>query len=216
MAKRSPQPLMMAGEHCTLQKHNSMGCAFVTCSSEVMRELVISIVESQSPEERGAELAIANHSVVVRRRVDKDTGLEYPKDFFLAWGRKAEKESPLDGAEILAAFDALIAAASSLFAGTSPAAAAAPTFGTAPAELPLPKFCFGSAPPPSPTFGTGASPYPGFRPPPGLSLEDYVAGDEDDESPRSSGSASSGSRPIEVDPLSFAPMYVYGTVCSQW
>eukprot|EP00928_Gymnodinium_smaydae_P058009 TRINITY_DN41218_c0_g1_i1.p1 TRINITY_DN41218_c0_g1~~TRINITY_DN41218_c0_g1_i1.p1 ORF type:complete len:185 (+),score=34.20 TRINITY_DN41218_c0_g1_i1:105-659(+) len=134
MPKSFIQPIVMHGEYCAMQKHQSMGCAFVTCPSPVLRELVMLLVERRSSSKETPEMLIGGRAVNFRRRVHKETGFQYAAEIFLAWGRRAELEQALAGHEIISTIDALIVEAYTLWEVRSyaPQATAVPSSRFAP------------------------------------------------------------------------------------
>lgn len=118
------QPLEAKGSHCEVRKHSEMGCAVVTMQSEMAREVVVKFGETKvsssssgrwkktSSTENGAkekrpEINIGDVVVQYRPHVDKTAKTEVKTDIFAAWGRQAEKASPLAAASIAEAFDKL-------------------------------------------------------------------------------------------------------------
>eukprot|EP00928_Gymnodinium_smaydae_P045150 TRINITY_DN30139_c0_g1_i1.p1 TRINITY_DN30139_c0_g1~~TRINITY_DN30139_c0_g1_i1.p1 ORF type:complete len:155 (+),score=24.38 TRINITY_DN30139_c0_g1_i1:73-537(+) len=104
------QPVFADGFQCRVQKHGSMGCAFVTCPSANARELVMMLAEGRSVVKGSADLFIGGQAVSLRRRTEKDLA----RDIFIAWGRQAEKESPIVAEELASFFDGLLIEAATL------------------------------------------------------------------------------------------------------
>jgi len=106
--------LQAKGDHCEVRKHSDMGCAVVTIKSEPAREAVIKMAElkATSSTEKGREsrpqIVINGFAVQMRRHFDKVLEQEVKTDIFIAWGRQAEKQSPLSAATIAEAFDKLV------------------------------------------------------------------------------------------------------------
>lgn len=106
------QPLEAKGAHCEVKKHSEMGCAVVTMESESAREVMMSfmtpkVVKSDDGKQDRVEIKIGEHTVQMRPHVDKETKKEIKSDFFIAWGHKSEKQSPLAASVIADAFDNL-------------------------------------------------------------------------------------------------------------
>eukprot|EP00928_Gymnodinium_smaydae_P077247 TRINITY_DN6047_c0_g3_i1.p1 TRINITY_DN6047_c0_g3~~TRINITY_DN6047_c0_g3_i1.p1 ORF type:complete len:227 (-),score=43.47 TRINITY_DN6047_c0_g3_i1:66-692(-) len=158
MGKRTAQPIVVAGEQCSVQKHDSMGCAFVSFSSEEVRDQLLWILGLRASDNGMPMLWIGGHRVLLQKRADKDTKLLYPCDMFIAWGRQAELESPLAGQQIADAFDALVIEAYSL---GSYKENAENVYNEAPKAESLPACRFA---------GAGVKPQK-IQPPPGLGLE---------------------------------------------
>eukprot|EP00418_Pyrodinium_bahamense_P070584 CAMPEP_0179078962 /NCGR_PEP_ID=MMETSP0796-20121207/35399_1 /TAXON_ID=73915 /ORGANISM="Pyrodinium bahamense, Strain pbaha01" /LENGTH=735 /DNA_ID=CAMNT_0020776287 /DNA_START=87 /DNA_END=2296 /DNA_ORIENTATION=+ len=103
------QPIDAKGQHCVVRKHSGMGCAVVTMESGTAREVVMQYVEKKSPPAAGSKPKTEIGCVVVQlqRHQDKQSQREVVTDIFVAWGHRAEKESPLAVEEIAEAFDKL-------------------------------------------------------------------------------------------------------------
>lgn len=111
-AQASPAPpqqrpgvpaLTAEGEHISVKKHATMGCAVVTLRNPATRGAMLALC---------ADLTVGEVQVKVQPQVDKTTREEVPNEIFAAWGRKVEKETPLAEADLLAALEELYAGAS--------------------------------------------------------------------------------------------------------
>lgn len=112
------QPLEAKGNHCEVKKHSGMGCAVVSMVSKQARQAVVNLAMQRRPHPTGFEvqqhgeeprptLNIDGQAVQMRNHRDKATGQDIETDIFLAWGRQAEKSSPLSAASVAQAIDQL-------------------------------------------------------------------------------------------------------------
>lgn len=86
------------GEHLSVKKHATMGCAVVKLCDPAARPAMLAL---------GSDLIVGEVRVKLQPQVDKTTQEEVPDELFAAWGRKVEKESPLAVAELLLALEVL-------------------------------------------------------------------------------------------------------------
>lgn len=141
------QAIEAKGDHCEVRKHSSMGCCVVTMESGAAREVVMRHVEKQCGHVPGtkAKTQVGSVMVQVQRHQDKSTHTTVETDIFVAWGHRAEKESPLAVEDIAEAFDKLFTDGSAanvqaglpppqVQAGLAPAAALG-TLSTMPGQL---------------------------------------------------------------------------------
>eukprot|EP00928_Gymnodinium_smaydae_P065489 TRINITY_DN48623_c0_g1_i1.p1 TRINITY_DN48623_c0_g1~~TRINITY_DN48623_c0_g1_i1.p1 ORF type:complete len:215 (+),score=36.22 TRINITY_DN48623_c0_g1_i1:68-712(+) len=96
------QPIVVHGHSCTVHRHSSMACAFVTYASEFTREIVFNFAKDPVAQKLLAEI---DSTVFVERRVDKTSGISYSKDIFVAW--KGSNKTTVDAHIISEVFDSL-------------------------------------------------------------------------------------------------------------
>lgn len=130
--KLGKTPLEAKGSHCDVKKHSDIGCAVVTMESQSAREVVMRLAIQQSEaearnapltddhsgKERRPEIKIGDVKAQLRSHIDKATKGEFPNDIFVAWGRQAEKVSPLSPTVIASTFDSLFREARKQLAAT--------------------------------------------------------------------------------------------------
>ena len=90
------QPVLHKGEHVSVKKHSGMGCAIVSFEDAEVRQRIL----VKGPREvGGVKIDVAAH-------VDTATLREAPNDLFVAWGRQAERSTPLSAQDLARHFDA--------------------------------------------------------------------------------------------------------------
>eukprot|EP00928_Gymnodinium_smaydae_P063527 TRINITY_DN47080_c0_g1_i1.p1 TRINITY_DN47080_c0_g1~~TRINITY_DN47080_c0_g1_i1.p1 ORF type:complete len:133 (+),score=14.35 TRINITY_DN47080_c0_g1_i1:48-446(+) len=109
---RNTHPTIAYGKYCVVHKHSQMGCAFVSWPSASIRDLVMLFSKSLLAADLLGD--VGGHKLVVNRRIDKESDNTSSFDIFVAWGRKAEKKSPVCALKIAEKFDAVLARASEL------------------------------------------------------------------------------------------------------
>jgi len=92
------QAIEEVGEHVTVKKHSSMGCAVISLREPRVREAILA--------DLGEKATISGIPVQLKRHFDKASGNEMMTDIFAAWGRQAEKTNPLPERDILKFFEA--------------------------------------------------------------------------------------------------------------
>lgn len=84
------------GQHCTVKKHSSMGCAIITFTDIDFRKFLV---------DSGDEIEVGDHNLKLKAHHDKETEKEIPSDIFVGWGRQAEKSNPLSEQDLANYFD---------------------------------------------------------------------------------------------------------------
>uniref|UniRef100_A0A7S0ZWU4 Uncharacterized protein n=1 Tax=Noctiluca scintillans TaxID=2966 RepID=A0A7S0ZWU4_NOCSC len=124
----SKRPLDGKGVSCEVRKHSGMGCAVVSMESSTSREALMNYIERNSPDRSDGvapKTDIAGVQCQLRRHKDKNTHKEVLTDVFVAWGHRAEKETPLAVDDIVKAIDRLYSEAMEFQRGLSGAPPAA-------------------------------------------------------------------------------------------
>ncbi|CAE8616598.1 unnamed protein product [Polarella glacialis] len=87
----------VVGEHMTVRKHASLGCALVSLQDVEERNRLLAI----------SEVLVGCVKVKLQPQVDKATGEEVPNDIFATWGRQVERDTPLPEEDLLRALERL-------------------------------------------------------------------------------------------------------------
>lgn len=174
--KLGKTPLEAKGSHCDVKKHSDIGCAVVTMESQSAREVVMRLAIQQSEaearnetqsenssKERRPEIKIGEVKAQLRSHIDKATKGEFPNDIFVAWGRQAEKVSPLSPAVIASTFDSLFREARKQLAATMQDAVVIPSHSLAKSPKGSPRDATRTA---HPQNGVGVSSQPPMPPQP--------------------------------------------------
>eukprot|EP00928_Gymnodinium_smaydae_P005994 TRINITY_DN12084_c0_g2_i1.p1 TRINITY_DN12084_c0_g2~~TRINITY_DN12084_c0_g2_i1.p1 ORF type:complete len:314 (-),score=38.73 TRINITY_DN12084_c0_g2_i1:651-1532(-) len=107
-------PLMMkeiyyVGESCTVRKHQFLGCAVVSFSSDAIQAAVMEHVSQHQHEVEGQPMfKLGSKNTQVRTHLDKASGLPDSSSVFVSWGRQAEKAAQFPITSIAAAFDLIV------------------------------------------------------------------------------------------------------------
>mmetsp|Transcript_64882 Transcript_64882/g.101134 ORF Transcript_64882/g.101134 Transcript_64882/m.101134 type:complete len:826 (-) Transcript_64882:100-2577(-) len=91
------QAIEEVGEHVTVKKHSSMGCAVISLRDPRVREAMLVML--------GERTSVAGTPIQLKPHFDKDTKIEVVTDIFAAWGRQAEKNNPLPERELMKFFE---------------------------------------------------------------------------------------------------------------
>eukprot|EP00928_Gymnodinium_smaydae_P006418 TRINITY_DN12269_c0_g1_i2.p1 TRINITY_DN12269_c0_g1~~TRINITY_DN12269_c0_g1_i2.p1 ORF type:complete len:148 (+),score=18.50 TRINITY_DN12269_c0_g1_i2:61-504(+) len=88
----------ISGPHCTVRKHRYMGCAIVTVCSDAM---VAAVIERCTGPDGRAVVALSD-SVTATVSVSEDRGVHKadPAKFFVGWGCRQEKRTPVSASTV--------------------------------------------------------------------------------------------------------------------